>query len=197
VEALARVSRDLPGIGRDQRAPDEHGGYAYRGIDQITSHVAPLLARHGVVFIPQVQVIETRERTVHETVWTDTTLTVRYRICGPGGTGDSVEAVVVGIGRDNADKGANKALTQAYKYALIQTLCIADSREDADGQTWQASTNLRASRHAIEELTQRIGSLSAEVAAPFREWKKQQRLEWPWTESAVDAMHRRLDELDA
>jgi hypothetical protein len=197
VEALARVSRDLPGIGRDQRAPDEHGGYAYRGIDQITSYVAPLLARHRVVFIPQVQRLETRERTVHDIVWTDTTLTVRYRICGPGGPGDSVDAVVVGIGRDNADKGANKALTQAYKYALIQTLCVSDSRDDADGQTWQASTNGRASRQAIEELTQRIGSLSAEVAAPFREWKKQQPFEWPWTELSVDAMQRWLDELEA
>jgi hypothetical protein len=197
VQALARVGRDLPGIGRDQRALDEHGGYAYRGIDQITSYAAPLLARHGVVFIPQVQRIEIREHTVHGTIWTDTILTVRYRICGPGGSDDYVDAVVIGIGRDNADKGANKALTQAYKYALIQTLCVADSRDDADGHTWQASANKRASRQAIAQLTERIELLPSEVAAPFRAWKLEQNYEWPWTQAAIDAMHRRLDEPNA
>jgi len=59
VEAVSRVMSELPAIGRDRRAAQEHGGYAYRGIDQITSHVSPLLAKHGVVLVPQVEAIET------------------------------------------------------------------------------------------------------------------------------------------
>lgn len=48
---------------------------------------------------------------------------------------DSIEVgPLVGLGRDNADKGTNKGLTQVYKYALIQTLCIGDSKDDGDSQ---------------------------------------------------------------
>jgi hypothetical protein len=197
VEALARVTRDLPGIGHDQRAPDEHGGYAYRGIEQITEHAGPLLAKHGVVFIPQVESIEIRERAVDETMWTDTILTVRYQICGPGGPTDRVDAVVIGIGRDSADKGANKALTQAFKYALIQTLCVADSRDDADGETVRADANDRASRDAIELLSKRIRALSPEVAVSFKRWKQDEKFAWPWSQHAVNAMHRRLDDVNS
>jgi ERF superfamily len=193
VEALTRVSRDLPGIGRDQRAPERHGGYAYRGIEQITTHVAPLLAKHGVVFIPRVQAIEIRERVVEESLWSDTILTVRYQIFGPGGPADYVEAVVVGIGRDGADKGANKALTQAYKYVLIQALCIADSRDDADGETVPCDASEYASRDAVAALTKRMRALPPEVAEPFKRCKQDQNFAWPWSQSAVDAMHRRLD----
>jgi hypothetical protein len=193
VLALARVSRDLPSIGRDQKAPEEHGGYAYRGIEQITANVAPLLAKHGVVFIPHVEAIEIRERMLNQAMCTDTILTVRYRICGPGGAQDFVEAVVIGIGRDGSDKGANKALTQAYKYALIQTLCIADARDDADGETSQAGATESATRQAIDDLTARIKSLSPDVAASFKEWKNVQNFRWPWSDAAIDTMHHRLD----
>ncbi len=139
VEALARVMRDLPGIGKDQRAAQQQGGYAYRGIEDITRAVQPLLAREGVVFVPRVQSCEIREITVAQKPWTDTILTVEYRIYGPG-DGDPVEATVVGIGRDNSDKGANKAMTQAYKYALLQVLCIADAKDDADAASYEADT---------------------------------------------------------
>jgi hypothetical protein len=195
VEALARVMRDLPGIGRDQRAPKEHGGYAYRGIEQITTHVSALLARYGVVFVPEVRRVETHDVAVGTTMFTDTILTVRYRIYGPGGPTDRINATVVGIGRDSSDKGANKAMTQAYKYALIQTLCISDSKDDADGQSWIADVPPPASRAAIDELAVRIEQLPAEVAVPFRAWKSAQRFAWPWPQQVVDAMHHKLDGL--
>ncbi len=38
IEALARVEAELPGIGKDQKASEQQGGYAYRGIEAITAH---------------------------------------------------------------------------------------------------------------------------------------------------------------
>ena len=195
IEALTRVIRDLPAIARDRRAPDDHGGYAYRGIDQITAHVAPLLALHGIVIVPRVDGCEIRDVVLHEQRWTDTVLTVRYRMYGPGGHDDYLEATVIGIGRDNADKGANKALTQAYKYLLVQTLCIADAKHDADGDTFVAEALPQASRHAIDELTERIRAAPPAVGTPFKRWKAEQRFAWPWSDAAVAAMHEKLDEV--
>lgn len=196
IEAITRVIRDLPGISKTGMASAQQGGYAYRGIEQITQAAAPLFAKHGIVFVPQVKNVEVRELTVNNKPWTDTILTVDYKICGPAGT--MMIATVVGIGRDNSDKGANKALTQAFKYALIQTLCIADSKDDADGTTYEADARRNnnhdhASKLAIDQLTERIVALDPDVLESFTGWKADQRFPWPWPQSAVDAMHAELD----
>jgi hypothetical protein len=156
--AVARVMAELPAIGKDQSASQAQGGYAYRGIEQITRHVQGLFAKHGVVVVPAVRSIETRELLVNQKPWTDTTLIVDYTLVGPDGS--TLHATTVGIGRDNADKGANKAMTQAFKYLLLQLLCISDAKDDADGTTVEAdqhqehplSGRVRAAINAMKAL---------------------------------------------
>jgi hypothetical protein len=147
-QALAAVMAELPAIGKDDHASPQQGGYAYRGIEAITGHAQPLFAKHGVVTVPRVQSVDVRELTVNGKPWTDTTLVVEYTIVGPDGS--TLTATCVGIGRDNADKGANKAMTQAFKYLLLQVLCISDAKDDADGTTVTAD----APKPADEQLTE-------------------------------------------
>lgn len=135
--ALAHVMAALPAIGKDSRASQQQGGYAYRGIEAITAHCQPLFALHGIVFVPRVTSWEIRDIVVGGKPWTDTVAAVEYDVYGPAGDHITVGPVLA-IGRDNSDKGANKALTQAFKYALLQTLCISDSKDDGDGQTHEA-----------------------------------------------------------
>lgn len=139
IVALSRVIRDMPGIGRDQKANAAQGGYAYRGIEAITREAAPLFAKHGVVFTPKLTAWHPRsEFTINNKPWVDERIEVTYRVYGPGGTEDFIDVgPIPAIGRDNADKASNKCMTQALKYALIQTLCIGDSKDDADGQTFE------------------------------------------------------------
>lgn len=201
VEAVAAVIDELPAIGRDGRASQQQGGYAYRGIEQITAAAAPLFAKYGVVFVPQVLAMEIRELVVNGKPWTDTILTVRYRICGPGGPDDFVEATVVGIGRDNSDKGANKALTQAFKYALIQTLCIADAKDDGDGATHEADAapdprTLPAPPATIDALVARAKALPDDAAERFKKWKDDQDFPWPWPVAACEAIAAELTEVE-
>ena len=139
IEAIARVMRDLPPIGKDGQMK-EQGGYRYRGIEQITAAAQKLCARHGVVFAPVGIEKETSEKfslgaSGSSTGWTDTHLTVSYKVFGPGGIEDFILVEVPGIGRDNADKGTNKAMTQAFKYALMQVFMVSDPQDDADGTT--------------------------------------------------------------
>jgi hypothetical protein len=198
VECLANVMGELPAIGKDHHASQAQGGYAYRGIEAITKSAAPLFAKYGIVFVPQVLSCEIREITVNGKPWTDTILTVRYRICGPGG--DYLEATVVGIGRDNADKGANKALTQAFKYALIQTLCIADAKDDNDGVHDVRDADLppaepMASKHDVDLFRACVEELPDEQRIPFLQWKEDQGFSWPWTQRALDAMEAELERI--
>lgn len=130
IEALAAVMGDLPAIGKKERSPQ---GYNFRGIEAITAHAQALFSKYRIVFVPRVIAWEIREITVNGKPWTDTIEEIEYTVYGPGGVDDAITVgPILAIGRDNSDKGSNKALTQAYKYALIQTLTVGDSSSDAD-----------------------------------------------------------------
>ena len=161
IEALRRVMRDLPAIAKTDRASGDQGGYLYRGIESITMHAQVLLARHGVLFVPSVESWDRDPVTVGQNkTWHDERLRVTYTVYGPGGVNDSI---VVGpfaaIGRDGSDKGCNKAMTQAFKYALLQVFCISDKADDADGTTVEADYDAPPAREpepepTIDEATQ-------------------------------------------
>lgn len=135
VEALARIMGKLPAIAKVKHpTPDGKGvTYAYRGIEEITAEAQGLFARYGVVIVPRVQSREVQEITVNSNPWTDTYLEVAWTIYGPGGLQDSFDAQTFGHGRDNSDKGTNKAMTQAFKYLLLDMLMISDPSDDNDG----------------------------------------------------------------
>ena len=168
VEAIARVMRDLPAIGKEGHAAPSQGGYAYRGIEQITRAAQGLFARHGITFVPRVTSYEVKEITVQNKPWTDTILSVDYRIYGPAGIDDYLTASIVAIGRDNSDKGANKAMTQAFKYVMLQTLCISDATDDTDGTTHVADASpvsQPAEADTVDDIRGQIGRLDATARA--------------------------------
>lgn len=134
IEALARVMAELPSIGKDDKASPQQGGYSYRGIEAITGSAQRLLGKYRVVFVPRVVGRKTIELTVNGKPWTEEQLTIVYTVYGPGGLEDRIEVgPLIALGRDNSDKGTNKAMTQAFKYALLQVLCIGDRASDGDG----------------------------------------------------------------
>ena len=189
-EALSRVMAELPGIGKDERAAPQQGGYAYRGIEAITRAVQPLFARHGVLLVPHVQAHEVEHVEVGGKPWTDTCLLVSYTAYGPGGPEDRIEVgPILGIGRDGADKGANKAMTQAYKYALLQLLAVSDTKDDGDAGSIEADQSATSGHqppwwevagypdeeegHSIVDgLNVALCQLPADRRGPVREWLK-------------------------
>jgi hypothetical protein len=138
-------------------------GYKYRGIEQITQHAQPLFAKHGIVLSPyRIEWLEVTNLTINGRPWTDEKLLITYRCYGPGGTNDFIEIVAPGIGRDNADKGSNKAMTQAYKYAMLQALCIADAKDDADAEVAHTADEGGPPMATREQMT-RIREVCAQV----------------------------------
>jgi hypothetical protein len=139
IQALARIMEDLPAIAKKKHPTTDGQGvsYPYRGIEEITAEAQGLFAKYCVVPIPWKTVpVETREFQVKSgATWTDEKIEIHWKIYGPGGVADLVEAQTLGIGRDNSDKGFNKAATQAFKYLLLDMLLIADPKDDADGTT--------------------------------------------------------------
>ena len=113
--------------------------------------------------------------------WTDTTLIVNYTLTSRDGS--SLQATTVGIGRDNSDKGANKAMSQAFKYLLLQVLCISDAKDDADGSTFEADAHYEEPEHPLADRVRavmaEIGTLDADGKSAMKEWKGEHSLAGP------------------
>ena len=134
VQALSAVAADVGAIPKDDDhgAPGEYGHFKYRGIERIMAAVAPALVAHGVIVLPRVvdREVAQKPRGNNNNLWDHVRLTVEYDFYGPAG--DHLTARVVAEGLDNGDKASPKALTMAYKSALLQVLGIADDAHDPD-----------------------------------------------------------------
>jgi hypothetical protein len=132
-QRVAWVITQLPAIPKDQEYEAGQTKYRYRGIEAIQRTAANLLAAAGVVYAPRARLIE-RDPNPPNTKpgWQDTHAEYEWIIHGTMGDQYLPAPVTLGIGRDNADKGANKGASQGLKYLLIALLQIADGKDDPD-----------------------------------------------------------------
>lgn len=162
IAALARVQQFVGGIQKlssadhrkrtGQQASDEQGvKYAYRSIDQITARAQPLFGRYGIVIVPNVGSYDQQNIEVANKPWVEITMTVHWTIYGPSGLQDMIQATTIGVGRDNSDKGANKAMTSAYKNLVLRLLTIGDPDDDADHERHETSSRTRTKQPTPEE----------------------------------------------
>lgn len=150
IAAIARAAAEMGGVAKTQPASRDDGSgsikFAYRSIGAITAAAQPLLGKYGVVVHPLDAIVDRIEPiTIGQKPWTDIWVTVHFAIYGPGGVDDVIHSTMQGMGRDNSDKGYNKACTMAYKNLLLRILCIGDPKDDADAEENQ---NLAADAHA-------------------------------------------------
>jgi hypothetical protein len=127
-----------------------------------------LLAKHGVVLAPFVTDSETREITINNKPWSDTTVRVKWAVCGPNGS--RIEACTEGWGRDNSDKGVNKAMTGAFKNLLLRLLCIGDPADDTDGTTHERDAYVAPAPDPVAVL---FGRVKAAAGTPLADELKQ------------------------
>lgn len=134
VEALLAVMEDVQAVGKNDR--NNQQGYTFRGIDAVVNAVGPAFRKHGVIAVPAKS--EARYRDVQTSTGKpsrECTVTVTYRFYGPAG--DFIEAEVPGESMDFGDKGAPKAMSVAYRIALLQALCIPTDESEPDAQSYE------------------------------------------------------------
>jgi len=105
-------------------------GYSFRGIDDFYLAVQPLFAKHGVFVAPSV-INEAREERASKSggVMIYSILRVVFTFWADDGT--YFTCTTVGEAMDSGDKSANKAMSAAMKYALMQVFCVP-TEEDND-----------------------------------------------------------------
>lgn len=130
---IPKIMADVGAI--EKASKNQAQNYKFRGIDDVMAAFQPVMARHGVFFIPEVlSATQTDRESAKGSTLIYTQLTVAYTFFAADGS--NVRAVVVGEAMDSADKSSNKAMSAALKYALLQTFCVpVESSDDADAHT--------------------------------------------------------------
>jgi ERF superfamily protein len=122
--AINAIASELSEHGIAKDRVNEADDYKYRSIDDLLERLAPLLAKHRLCILPRVRKRTLVERNdegqrslFHVAVKVAFTLT-----SVEDGTSHVVEAF--GEALDPSDKATAKAMTAAYKSAMVQTFCI-------------------------------------------------------------------------
>lgn len=129
---MLAVKKGIGSIGKDQKNTGQ--GWNFRGIDDFMNALHPILNKHGVGILPSVvQHSEPKFITNEKTNRTskNTQITIKYTFFAEDGS--TVDIVMPAEGVDSGDKGTNKALSAAFKYALMQGFCVpTKDMEEAD-----------------------------------------------------------------
>jgi hypothetical protein len=159
-QALGRVMSAVRSVGKTGHNADQN--YNFRGIDAVVNAVGPQLREHGVIVVPEVQDASYRDVTTSRGKPSrEVTVKVRYRFYGPAG--DYIDAVTVGESMDFGDKGTPKAMSVAFRVALLQALCLPTDEQDPDAQSYERA--YRDEKTDWPEAAKPSGPTAEQVAA--------------------------------
>ena len=135
-ECISAVSADLAQRGVSKDSKNTQQGYNFRGIDAMYNALAPLLSKHGLVVLPRTlsrNVVERQTKSGSALFY----VTVEVEFDFVSAKDNSKHVVkTYGEAMDSADKATNKAMSAAYKYAVMQAFCIpTEGDNDADATT--------------------------------------------------------------
>lgn len=166
LQALANVMKDVTSIGKKDF--NEFHKFNFRGIDTVLDEVAPALRDHGIVTIPELREIQSDDLTAKDGKRKrGVTLTVAYTFYGP--RGDSITTVVPGEANDTEDKATNKAMSVAYRTALLQVFAIPTGERDPHAGP-RVSTKLARLREQAKKFAADKGWSFEELRADFTNW---------------------------
>lgn len=139
-KAIAAVAGELAktGIAKDRKNAQQ--GYNFRGIDDMYNTLAPLLSQHGLVILPRVTdrtCVERQTRNGGALFYT--TVAVEFDFVAVE-DGSKHTVTTFGEAMDSGDKSTNKAMSAAYKYAVMQAFAIpTEGDNDADATTHEVA----------------------------------------------------------
>ena len=122
--AINAITAELAKNGIAKSRTNEVDDYKYRSIDDVLDRLAPLLARHGYAFSRRRSSGAVTERSdEQDRLLLHVALEVAFTLTSvDDGSSHKVEAY--GEALDGGDKATAKAMSAAYKAAMVQTFCI-------------------------------------------------------------------------
>lgn len=128
---LAAVMAELPAVGKD--SVNTQQGWNFRGVDAVVNAISPALRKHGVIPVPKLHKAAYRDTTTagrDPRPTREVTVEVEYTFYAEDGS--NVTAIVPGESLDQSDKGSAKAMSVAFRIALLQVFALPTSEPDPD-----------------------------------------------------------------
>jgi hypothetical protein len=137
-QAMSAIMKEVGAIAKKDK--NQAQGFNFRGIDSVVNAVSPALQKHGVIVVPSVEDYEyaTVEIGRNRTAMGHVKVKVTYTFIGANG--DSIKATVVGEAMDAGDKATAKAMSVAFRTALLQALSLPTDEPDPDSSSYERSS---------------------------------------------------------
>jgi hypothetical protein len=119
--------------------------FSFRGVDSVVNAVGPAMRKHGVVVTPLLESVAYDDvLTSNDKRQTACRVIVTFKFYGPAG--DSVKARVAAEAWDSGDKAAPKAMSVAFRVALLQSFALPTDEQDPDHDTFERADAPTVSR---------------------------------------------------
>jgi hypothetical protein len=162
-QTICSVMRRVSAIGKTQKNTSQN--FNFRGIDDVMNELHNIMSEEGLFVVPSLRGTPVVKEFAGSTagkitfrVWAE----YEFLFYCEEDT-NFVKAVVLGEAMDNGDKGANKAISVALKYALLQTFMIPTQEMiDPDKEAHE----VKKKESPLEALVKYIQS-KGEKSVPF------------------------------
>lgn len=170
VSAIAKVMAEVTSVSKDDQYSGGQTRFAYRGVDRVVKALSGAMRKHGVVMVPIATAIPEYipVSTAQGKPASMARVLVQYRIYGPAG--DYIEAAAPGEAMDSGDKAVSKAMSVAWRTALLQTFFLPTEEPDPDSEGYELGRAhpQAAPSPAIQKLNQ-YDRKQEEAAAAWRD----------------------------
>lgn len=169
-QAVADVMADVTHVGKSDR--NDFHKFMFRGIDTVIDNVGPALRKHRVMVFPELLQLDSRDtQTDKGKTAREVTVRVKYTFYGPAG--DDLSVVVPGEAQDTGDKAVSKAMSVAFRTALLQALAIPTREQEPDAQTYErAADPVLGLKKKIMEAAKGRGWDVDGLAQDYAEWSQ-------------------------
>ena len=147
--AIAAIMRETKAITKSSR--NQQQGFMFRGIDAVMNELHDLFANNGVFILPEVLDYTVTEKvTVKGGLLYYTRAKIKFHFVAD----DASEVCTINVGEamDSGDKGMNKAMSIALKYALMQMLLIPTEEQKDPDEATPPETRPRTISEIIQTL---------------------------------------------
>lgn len=160
---LVAVMKDVQAVRKDDH--NDFNNYSFRGIDAVMNAVGPALREHEVVVVPKLlDVAYDDVTTTKNKESTACRVQMEYVFYAPDGS--HLETSVAGEAWDSGDKACPKAMSVAFRTALLQALCLPTDEPDPDATTYERGERVPS----VDGLRIRIGDIGESIHADLAEW---------------------------
>jgi len=121
--AIHAIAAELSQAGIPKTHRNSEADYLYRSIDDVLARLSPLLARHRLCILVHALERSMSELNPGKDSMTSVAVKVAYTMMSVD-DGSSHVVATYGEALDDGDKATAKAMSAAYKTAMVQTFCI-------------------------------------------------------------------------